>query len=124
ILVQNNTNKNTAAYLRRHHFPRTDAHLKNRRTTGDRRRDGHVGHDVVLTAAGESGEERAGGLNSILRITGEPDHRVLNAFRPQIGSVGGRRCRLCSSIPSFTHGIRKLTDRSAISTGNWLEVML
>src|SRR4030095_15918142 len=58
----------------RQHFARADAHLKNRRTTRDCRRDGHVGQDVVLTAAGQAGEERAGGLNSILRVTREPDH--------------------------------------------------
>src|SRR5262249_52187986 len=51
-----------------------------------------------------------------------PDHRVLNAFRPQIGSVGVRRDRLCSIIRSFTHGIRNVTDRNTISTVNSLEV--
>ena len=91
-------------------FAGTDAHLKNRRTTRDRRWDGHVGHDVMFTAAGESGQERACRLDSILRITREPDHRVLNAFRPQIGSFGIRCSRLCSSIRSFAHVIRNVTD--------------
>jgi hypothetical protein len=45
----------------------------------------------VVAAAGEPGEERAGGLNSVLRITGEADHGVLNAFRPQIGAIRRRR---------------------------------
>ena len=92
------------------HFARTDAHLENRRTTGDRGRDGHVGHDVLLAATGEAGEERAGSLNSVLRISGEPDHGVLNTFRAQIGPLAVWRDCLCSSVWSFAHGVRKLTD--------------
>ena len=76
----------------------------------------------MFTAAGQAGEKCASGLNSILGITREPDHRVLNAFRPQIGSVGVRPDRLCSIIRSFTHGIRNVTDRNTISTVNSLEV--
>src|SRR5207302_1599119 len=69
----------------RQHFTGTDAYLENGRTTRNRRGDGHVGHDVVLAASGKAREKGAGGLNSVLRISREPDHRVLNAFRPQIG---------------------------------------
>jgi len=94
----------------RQHFAGTDAHLENGRTTRDRGRDGHVGHDVVLAASGKAGQERTRGLNSILRITREPDHRVLNAFRPQIGPLAVWRGGLCSSIRSFAHGIRNLPD--------------
>ena len=45
---------------RREHFARTDADLENGWPTRDRGRDGHVGHDVVLAASGQPGEERAG----------------------------------------------------------------
>jgi hypothetical protein len=51
---------------RRQHFSRTDAHLKNGRATGNRGRDRHVGHDVVLAAPGQAREECAGGLNAVL----------------------------------------------------------
>ena len=94
----------------RQHFTGTDAYLENGRTTRNRRGDGHVGHDVVLAAPGKAREKGAGGLNSVLRISREPDDRVLNAFGPQIRSLGVRRGCLCSSIRSIAHGIRKLTD--------------
>ena len=53
----------------------------------NRRRDGHVGHDILFAASGESGQKGAGGLNSVLRIPGETNYGVLNIFRPQIGAV-------------------------------------
>src|SRR5207237_8479154 len=86
------------------------AYVENARTPRNRRGDGQVGHDVVLAASGKAREKGAGGLNSVLRISREPDDRVLNAFGPQIRSLGVRRGCLCSSIRSIAHGIRKLTD--------------
>jgi hypothetical protein len=77
----------------------------------------------VFTATGETGQKRAGGLNSILRVTRQPDDCVLNTFRPQIGSIGVRCGGLRSSIQSVAHGIRNVTDRMTISTGNSLEVI-
>src|SRR5437764_11218126 len=72
-------------------FTGTDAYLKDRRPSGNRRGDRHVGHDVLIAATGESGEKRAGGLNSILRITGESNDGVLNVFRSKIGALRRRR---------------------------------
>jgi len=44
----------------------------------------------VIAAPGQAREKSAGGLNSILRISSETNHGVLNVFRTQIGAV---RCR-------------------------------
>src|SRR5437660_358881 len=74
----------------REHFAGTDAHLKDRRSAGDGGWNGHVSHDVLIAAASEPGEKCARGLNSILRIAGQPDDRVLNIFRAQIGAVRAR----------------------------------
>jgi hypothetical protein len=74
----------------RQHFTGTDADLKDRWSTGDCGRDRHVGHDVLVAASGEAGEKRAGSLNSVLRITSETNHGVLNIFRAQIGTVRTR----------------------------------
>ena len=42
-------------------FAGADADLENRRPAGDGGRDRHVGHDVLLAAAGEPGEKGADG---------------------------------------------------------------
>ena len=94
----------------RQDFAGADAHLKNGRPTRDRRWNRHVRHDIVFATAGEPREERPGGLNSVLRVSCQPDYGILNTFRAQIGSLAVWRGCLCSSIRSFTHGIRKLTD--------------
>lgn len=57
---------------------RSHAHLKDRRPARDRGRDRHVGHDVLVTATGEPGEETSDGLNAILGVTREADDNVVN----------------------------------------------
>ena len=61
------------------------ADLEDRRSTGDGGGDRHIGHDVLIAAAREAGEEAADGLNPVLRITGESDDDVVN------GTGSGRR---------------------------------
>src|SRR5439155_18108780 len=51
----------------------------------------------------------------------EPDYCVLNIFLTKIGSLAVWRGCLCDSVRAFAHGIRNLTDRSIISTGNCKE---
>ena len=67
-------------------FARADADLENRRPAGNRGRDRHVGHDVLVAAAGEPGEKRAGALDAVLRIAGEADNGVVDVFRAEIGA--------------------------------------
>ena len=58
--------------------------------------DGHVGHDILIAASGEPGEECARRLNTVLRISGKTNDSVPNIFRTKIGAVGagrGRRVR-------------------------------
>ena len=47
----------------------------------------------VTAAPGETGEKSAGALNTVLRIPGEPDDGVVDAFGAEIGAVGGGRRR-------------------------------
>ena len=75
-------------------------------TAGNRGGDRHVSHDVLIAAAGEPGEKRAGGLDAVLRIAGQPDDGVLNVFRAQIGAI--RACRDAGN--SFTHGKKTVTE--------------
>ena len=119
---------------RRRTSPDAHADLENRRPAGDGGRDRHVGHDVLVAAAGEPGEKRAGALDAVLRIAGEPDDGVVNIFRPQIGAVrtgtgggsrsgaggriGGRRAITLGYSRSFIHGIIKLTELAQHSTAN------
>src|SRR5205814_6471539 len=86
----------------RKHFARAHADLKDRRSTGNRGWDRHVSHDIVVAASSQAREECAGGLNAVLRISGQTNYGVLNILRTQIGAVrsrtgrGGRsggRCR-------------------------------
>ncbi len=72
---------------RRKHFARAHADLEDRRPARNRGRDRHVSHDVLIAASGQAREESAGGLNAVLRISGEADYGVVNAFRAQIGAV-------------------------------------
>ena len=53
------------------------ADLEDRRTSRDRGRDGHVRHDLLITAAGEAREESADGLDTVLGISGEADDDVV-----------------------------------------------
>jgi len=45
----------------------------------------------LIAAAGEPCEKRAGGLDSVLRISGQTNDRVINIFRAKIGALGLRR---------------------------------
>src|SRR5438552_16138479 len=74
----------------RQDFAGTDADLKDGRAAGDGGGNRHVSHDVLIAASGESGEKCAGRLNSVLRIAGQTDDRVLNIFRTKIGAVRAR----------------------------------
>src|SRR4029077_13092219 len=62
----------------REHFARAHADLKNGRSARDGGRDRHISHHVVVAAAGKPRQKRAGGLNSVLRIAGQTDDRVIN----------------------------------------------
>ena len=96
----------------REYFAGTDPDLKDRRAAGDRGRDRHVSHDVLVAAPGQPREKRAGGLNSVLRIAGQTDDGVLNIFRAQISAV---RCRTGRRGRS---GGRRRTGRRS-RTGAW-----
>src|SRR5437588_1283463 len=72
----------------RQDFAGTDADLKDGRAAGNGGGNRHISHDVLIAASSESGEKRARGLNSVLRIAGQADDCVLNIFRAQIGAVG------------------------------------
>ena len=50
----------------RKHFAGANAHLENGGSAGDRGRDGHEGHDLLLGTACEAGEEAADGLDTVL----------------------------------------------------------
>ena len=65
------------------HFARADAHLENRRPAGNRRGDGHERHDLLFAASGKPRQETANGLNPVLRIAGNADHRLGN-----VGNLG------------------------------------
>ena len=75
-------------------FAGAHADLENGGAAGDGGGNRHVGHDFLGAAAGEPGEERAGALDAVLRITGEPDDGVVDVFRAEIGAVRGRSGRL------------------------------
>src|SRR5207248_5633594 len=85
----------------REHFARAHADLKNGRSARDGGWNRHISHDVVVAASGQSREKRAGGLNSVLRISGKADDCVVDIFRTKIRAVrrrttsgsGGWRCR-------------------------------
>jgi len=93
----------------REHFARADADLKDGRAAGNRGRDRHVSHDILVAASGQPREKRAGGLNSVLRISGEADDCVLNIFWTQISPL---RCRTGRGRPSGAWHIGR-------STGFW-----
>ena len=73
------------------HFAGADADLENRRAAGDRGRNRHVRHDLLLAATGEPREKAADGLDAVLRIAGEADDGVVNVFGTQIGASGCRQ---------------------------------
>ena len=64
------------------------AHLEDRRPARDGGRDRHVGHDVLVAAAGEAGEETADGLDAVLRIAGEADDDVVDALGTRVSAFG------------------------------------
>ena len=53
------------------HFAGADAHLKNRGTARNRRRNGHERHDLLFAASGQSGKEAADRLNAVLGVSGQ-----------------------------------------------------
>ena len=61
------------------HFARADAHLENRGAARNGRRDGHEGHHLLVAAAGQPRQEAADGLDAILRIARDANHRLGNA---------------------------------------------
>ena len=63
------------------HFARADAHLENRRTAGNRRRNRHESHDFLFAAAGEPRQETADGLNTVLGIARDADDRFGNLWK-------------------------------------------
>jgi hypothetical protein len=69
------------------------AHLEDRGSAGDGGRDRHVGHDVLIAAAREAGEESADGLDAVLGVTGESDDDVVD------GTGCGRRS--CGATRGF-----------------------
>lgn len=76
---------------------RSHPHLENRGSAGDRRRNRHVSHDVLIATPREPGEKSADRLDPVLRISGETDHHVIerpgsaNAGRPVTRHFGSRR---------------------------------
>ena len=78
-------------------FAGAHADLENGRAAGDGGGNRHVGHDVLIAAAGEAREESAGALDAVLRIAGEANDGVVDVFGAKIGAVRGRsglrRCR-------------------------------
>ena len=74
---------------RAQHLARADAHLEDGRPAGDRGGNRHERHDLLLTAARESREETADGLDAILRVTGDTDDRLVN-LRDLGGATRGR----------------------------------
>src|ERR1041385_7661741 len=69
-------------------FAGTDAHLENRRTTGNGGGNGHEGHDFLLAAPGKPGQESANGLYSVLRVTRNPDNGLVDSG--DVGSAFGK----------------------------------
>ncbi len=68
-------------------FAGSESHLEDGGATGDGRRDGHEGHDLLFRASGQSGQEAADGLDTVLGITGDADDRFFN------GGGGATRAR-------------------------------
>ena len=66
---------------------RAHPHLENGRSARDGGRNRHVGHDVLVAASGEPGEEPADSLDAVLRVAGQPDNNVMN--RPESTAWGG-----------------------------------
>src|SRR5207248_2049278 len=48
-------------------------HLENRGSAGDRGRNRHEGHDLLLAPPGQSRQKTADGLNPVLRIARQPN---------------------------------------------------
>ncbi len=89
------------------HFARAHAHLENRRPARDRRGDRHVRHHLLLAPTGQPREQRAGTLDAILRIAGQPDYGVADALRAKLGTCGRRkivRLRVFHRRESIAHG--------------------
>ena len=83
------SNKEVSLVAGRKDLAGTDPDLKNRRSTRDGRWDCHVGHDFLVAATGQAGQNRAGRLDTILRIASQADDSVSNVLRPEIGPSGG-----------------------------------
>ena len=65
---------------RAENLSRTDPNLENRRSTGNGRRDRHVGDHVLIGAAGEAGDQASDGLDPVLGISSDSDHGVIDRF--------------------------------------------
>src|SRR5207248_1546933 len=74
----------------REHFARAHTDLEDGRSARDVGWNRHISHDVVVATSGQSREKRAGGLNSVLRISGKANDRVVDIFRTKIRAVRGR----------------------------------
>jgi len=82
----------------------------------------------VIAASSQSRQERAGGLNSVLRIASETNYGVLNVFGSQVCALrsrsgagsrtGASRAIVLGHNGSLIHGIIKLTELEQHSTGN------
>ena len=68
--------------------PGTHADLEDRRASGDRRRDRHVGHDILGTTASQTSEERPDGLNTVLGVARHADDNVVERLGGNVGCGG------------------------------------
>src|SRR5258708_6237380 len=92
-------------------FAAADADLENRRSAGNCGGNRHKGHDFLFATPGEARKETADGLNTILRITGDTDDRLVNF---QNFGRATRRRRTCCCI---TH--KKEPRTKKITTARW-----
>ena len=83
VLVKRHQHVGTVA--RRQDVAGAHADLEDGRAARNRGRNRHVRHDVLVAATGETREEAADGLDTVLRVTGESDDYVLNGP----GGAGG-----------------------------------
>ena len=61
-------------------FPGAEVNLENGWAARDGGRNGHVGHDILSGATGESAKHAAHGLNPILGIPSEADHYITQSI--------------------------------------------
>ena len=93
------------------HLAAADPDLENGGSAGNGGGNGHEGHDFLLAAPGQPGQETTDGLNAILGIAGNADHRVADPgdfFR----ATGRRRIN-----HSITHGTLNIINPHAKEFG-------